>query len=143
MEQKEQIITNVNIASDIFESAYSNFDSKVDLLKNVYENSNFAKECANSSDIYKAIKILGDNAVEEKSRRYQQQYLSELVKTIMSNPTYDELKKFFIENNVLFNSFCLMYIHFQDEALSQKEKDAHSFMSDNIINCVKKITKII
>lgn len=141
MEQKEKVITNVMKASDIFESVYHDFDSKVELLKNVYKNKNYAKECSNSSQIYEAIRILGDNAIEEIPRRYQQQFLAELVKVVMSKPTYDFLYKFFNENNVQFNAFCLMYIHFFDEAISEKEKQAHTFMLDAVEDCVKKITK--
>ena len=140
MDQKrEQVVTNILKASNIFDEIYSSFESKVDLIRNVYNNSDYAKQCTNSSQIYEAIHILGDNAVEEIPRRLQQQYLAQLMKVVMSNPDYDTLMKFFNDNPILFNAFCLMFIHFQDEAISEKEKKAHEFMTGHISNCVQKI----
>lgn len=139
-DQKEKVVTNVMIASDIFEKSFSTYDSKIELLKNVLKDSNYAKNCKESKEIYECIRILGDNAIEEKPRRYQQQFLAQLMKIVMSNPSYETLHDFFINNNVLLNAFCLMYIHFQDEAISEKEKEAHQFMTGHILECVKKIT---
>lgn len=139
MEQREKVITNVMKASDIFESVFADYNSKVALLKNVYSNKNYAKECAASSQIYEAIQILGDNAMEDIPRRYQQQFLAKLMKIVMSKPTYDTLYNFFNEDKVQFNAFCLMYIHFNDEATSEKEKQAHDFMLGAVEDCVKKI----
>lgn len=142
MEQvRNQVITNLNKASDIFESLYDTFDSKVDLLKNILKDKSYARTCSNSSKIYEAIQILGDNAAEETPRKLQQQYLAQLVKTMMSKPSYDDLYNFFKENNILFNAFCLMYIHFLDDATSEKEKQAHDFMTPSLMYCVEKITE--
>lgn len=138
-DKKEKVITNIEKASDIFDQVFTTYESKIDLLRNVYNESDYAKKCANSSKIFEAINILGDNAVEDEPRKLQQQYLAGLVKLIMSRPDYDTLTNFFKEKRILFNAFCLMYIHFQDEAISEKEKQAHDFMTGHIKDCVQKI----
>lgn len=139
MDQREKIITNIMKASNIFDELYITFDSKIDLLRNVYNNNSYAKECSTSSQIYEAIKLLGNNAIDDYERRLQQQYFAHLVKLIMSKPTKEQLLEFFEKDKVQFNGFCLMYIHFLDDAISEKEKQAHEFMVGHIINCVQKL----
>lgn len=137
METKDKVITGIHKAADIFNSVYTSYEMKIELLKNVYNTKDYAKTCKESTKIYEAINILGENAVEEIPRRYQQQFLATLVKTIMSNPTREKLDTFFSENPILFDAFCLMYIHFQDDVISEKEKQAHEFMTKPLFKCVE------
>lgn len=137
MEMQEKVVDGIKTATDIFKNLYDTYDKKVNLLRSVYNDKAYAKNCENSKPIYEAINILGKNAEEEKPRRYQQQFLASLVKMMMSNPSYESLKTFFNENPVHFDAFCLMYIHFQDDAVSEKERQAHEFMTRPLINCVE------
>ena len=141
MEQKEIIQTNIEIAANGFASAFPTFQDKIELLKKVRKDRNFAKNSEQSVVIYKAIRLLGQNAEEIQNRRVQQRILSELVVFIQSKPDRENLVKFFEEKELLFNIFCLMVIHFNDEALSERERQAHSFMLPNFMLAVDKLTQ--
>ena len=139
--QLEEIKTKIEEASDLFDASFPTYNEKIDLLSIVKNDKNFAENCDQSAVIYKAIKMLGENAQEVEPRRIQQRLLGELVKFIQSQPSKEELEKFFMENNMLFNVFCLMVIHFNDEALSEREKQAHAFMTPNFMLAVQKLTQ--
>lgn len=139
MDIKEKVSDYISKASDIFSNCYKTFDSKIEFLKNVDNNNSYAFTCENKDEILEAVRLLGENAKEQNSRREQQAYLAELVKMFMSNPGKDQLITYFQGNEILFNVFCLMFVHFGQEATSEKEKQAHEFLVGPLNACVKKL----
>lgn len=141
MDLKEKVSQYIVKASTIFRECYKTFDDKVDFLRKTVNDINYPFNCEYKNEITEAIHLLGENAKEDEPRKYQQSYLAELVKKIMSNPSKEDLISYFQENPILFDVFCLMYIHFNQENVSEKEKNAHAFMTDSIKNCASKVVE--
>lgn len=137
MDLREKVSQYISKASNIFSNCYKTFDEKIAFLRNTVNDINYPFNCENKKEIEEAIFLLGENAKEAEPRKYQQSYLAELVKKIMSNPSKDDLLSYFKENELLFDVFCLMYVHFNQETVSEKEKNAHAFMNESIKNCAK------
>lgn len=139
MDIKEKVSEYISKASEIFSNCYTSFDAKIEFLRNVDKDNSYAFTCEHKEDITEAVRLLGENAKEQPSRKEQQAYLAQLVKMFMSNPDKPTIITFFNENPVLFNVFCLMFVHFGQETVSEKEKEAHAFMSGPLFACVKKL----
>ncbi len=139
MDHKEKVLQGIAKASSIFSSCYKNFDEKIEFLKKVHNDSQYPYTCENKNEILEAVQILGENAKDTDPRKQQQAYLAELVKKFMSNDSKEELIYYFQNNELLFNIFCLMYVHFNKKDASEKEKQAHAFLLGPLFKTVEKI----
>ncbi|MDE5767428.1 MAG: hypothetical protein K2H56_02660 [Malacoplasma sp.] len=139
MDYKEKVSQGINKASTIFSNCYKSFDEKIEFLKKVHEDSQYPYTCEHKDEILEAVQILGDNAKDADPRKQQQAYLAELVKKFMSNDSKEELIFYFKNNEILFNIFCLMYVHFNKKDASEKEKQAHAFLLGPLFKTVEKI----
>lgn len=139
MDIKNRVSEYISKASDLFSGCYKTFDSKIEFLRNVDKDNSYAFNCEHKNEIIEAVRLLGENAKEQPSRKEQQAYLAELVKMFMSNPDKEKLVSYFTENELLFNVFCLMFVHFGQETTTEKEREAHAFLTAPLNECVKKL----
>ena len=139
MEIKEKVSQGISKASSIFSSCYKTFDSKIEFLKQVNKDPSYPYNCEYKNEILEAVNILGENAKDADPRKQQQAFLAELVKKFMSDDTKEQLIFYFENNELLFNIFCLMYVHFNKKDASEKEKQAHAFLLGPLFKTVEKL----
>lgn len=143
MEIDQNVIKKINKACEIFEDVFQTFESKILLLKNIIFDSNYLNKINEYKIIHDSIKLLEENAINDDTRKHQQQYLFDLVNTFMKDPSYEELLKYFKENQQMLSLFCLLFVHFQNENNSDEQKKAHDFMLNPMLSCAKKLINFI